>query len=89
MGLLSCDGFDYIVYDESLGNRQLVPLRQILPHFRNGEPIPMRQKYETNNLSPSLSSSALTITQTKHLVVTGNFSPSVVRHALPTRPLDP
>ena len=53
MGMLSCDGFDYVVFDESLSNRELVPLRQLLPYFRNGEPIPIRQKYETNSYHAS------------------------------------
>ena len=44
MGMLSCAGYDYVIFDEYLGGRDLIPLRQILPCFRNGEPIPMKQK---------------------------------------------
>lgn len=47
IGLLSCGDCDYIMYDEALGNRELVPLRNILPHFRNGQPIPTRQRSVT------------------------------------------
>jgi len=52
MGLLSCGHCDYILlYDERLGDRELIPLRSILPTFRNGQPIPTRQRSVTPPLT--------------------------------------
>ncbi|KAK0617701.1 hypothetical protein B0T14DRAFT_274448 [Immersiella caudata] len=64
MGLLSCSGYDYLVFDEALGGRDLVPLRQILPCFRDGRPIPTRQK---RTIALSLASSLLLLYDTPWL----------------------
>jgi hypothetical protein len=44
IGVLSCARYDYVIFDEAGRDGELVPLRQILPHFRNGESISTKQK---------------------------------------------
>jgi len=43
IGSLACGDCDYIMYGDAPGDRELVPLRNILP-FYNGKPIPTAQK---------------------------------------------
>jgi len=44
IGSLSCGNCEYVMYGEARGDRELVPLRGILPCFRNGQPIPTVQR---------------------------------------------
>jgi hypothetical protein len=38
------DDCNYLKYGDAPGDRELVPLRNILPHFHNGQPIAIKQK---------------------------------------------
>jgi len=47
IGSLACGDCDYIMYGDDPGDRELVPLRTILPCFHNGQSIPTAQRYLT------------------------------------------
>ena len=44
IGSLACGECDYVMYGDVPGDRELVPLRTILPYFHNGQPIPTAQR---------------------------------------------
>ena len=53
IGSLCCGDSEYLMYGEGPGDRELLPLRTLLPCYREGELIPIAQRYGANFLSPS------------------------------------